>query len=40
MTSMYLQYVDDKQLNEALSCLFDTATERVNGARQSWIREV
>lgn len=37
---MYLQYVDDRQLNEALSKLFDTATERVNGARQSWVREV
>jgi integrase len=40
VTSMYLHYLDDRQMNEALSKLFDTATARVNGARQSWVTEV
>jgi integrase len=34
VTLMHLQYLDDGLMNEALSKLFDTATERLNGARR------
>jgi integrase len=40
VTSMYLHYLDDKKMNEALSKLCDSTTEQINGARQSRVTKV